>query len=206
MSYQAVIYDCDGVMFDSFEANLAFYERIMTGMECRLDRQDAATMKILHTYSHRHVLAHLFPDEQQQNRSIALASALDYRELIPLMRMEEGFRETLEYLLPRYRLAVCTNRSISMEAVLDDFDLSRYFHCVMTASKVSNPKPHPEPLLKVLDEFGITPEQALFVGDSVLDSQSAAAAGVPFLAYKADLPGLGRIDHHGDILTFLERN
>ena len=48
--YKAVIYDCDGVMFDSFEANLAFYDRIMALMRRpSLDRGDGEQMRILHT-------------------------------------------------------------------------------------------------------------------------------------------------------------
>jgi phosphoglycolate phosphatase len=119
------------------------------------------------------------------------------------MIMEEGFRDTLDKLRGRVELAVCTNRSTSVEMVLDSFDLSRYFGCVMTASKVANPKPHPEPLLKVLDHYRLEPCEALFVGDSEVDRLSAEAAGVPFVAYKADLSSMARIDRHPDIIDLL---
>jgi HAD superfamily hydrolase (TIGR01509 family) len=117
--------------------------------------------------------------------------------------MEDGFRDTLEILAPQVALAVCTNRSTSMDMVLESFDLARFFGIVMTASRVENPKPHPEPLLKVLEHYGIAPGQALFVGDSEVDRQAAAAAGVPFVAYKADLPAFARIYRHGQILNLL---
>jgi HAD superfamily hydrolase (TIGR01509 family) len=205
MTYKVVIYDCDGVMFDSFEANFAFYERIMTSMGQALDRQDEAAMEVLHTFAAREVLARFFPDEPEKGRALAMAAAIDYRDLVPLMRMEPGFRETLEELRPRVGLAVCTNRSTSMEAVLHNFGLARFFGCVMTASQVRNPKPHPDPLNRVLEYYRITAGEALFVGDSEVDRQAASAAGVPFVAYKADLPGFARIDHHGEILSLLER-
>ena len=202
--YKTVIYDCDGVMFDSFEANLAFYDRIMVRMgRPTLDRRDGEQMQVLHTYANREVLHYFFPDEAIFDEAVRAAAAIDYQELVPYMRMEEGFRETLELLAPSYGLAVCTNRAASMDLVLESFDLARYFGCVMTASKVANPKPHPEPLLRVLDHYGISPAEALFVGDSDVDRQSAQAAGVPFVAYKADLPAFARIDRHGDILELL---
>lgn len=202
--YKAVIYDCDGVMFDSFEANLAFYDRIMALMgRPSLDRRDGEQMRILHTYANREVLRYFFPDEELFNEAVLSAAAIDYRELVPFMRMEEGFRETLDVLAPCYGLAICTNRSTSMDLVLESFGLARYFGCVMTASKVANPKPHPEPLLRVLDHYGIASAEALFVGDSDVDRQSAQAAGVPFVAYKADLPAFARIDRHGEILDLL---
>lgn len=202
--YKAVIYDCDGVMFDSFEANLAFYQRIMRVMgRAPLDRADEEHMRVLHTYANREVLAHFFPDPAEWEEAVRQAGAIDYRELVPLMVMEEGFRETLETLNGRVGLAVCTNRSTSMEMVLESFDLARYFGIVMTASKVANPKPHPEPLIKVLRHYGIASAEALFVGDSDVDRQAAQAAGVPFVAYKADLSAHARIESHSEILGLL---
>lgn len=201
---KAVIYDCDGVMFDSLDANFAFYERVMTPMGQPLDRLDKETMRVLHTYSNRDVLSFFFPDEPKKSRALDLAAAIDYRDLIPLMHMEAGFVETLEALQPRFHLAVCTNRSISMDAVILEFNLTRFFGCVMTASQVQNPKPHPDPLYRILEHYRIAPHEALFVGDSEVDRQAAAAADVPFVAYKADLRGFARIDHHSEILTLLE--
>ena len=201
--YKAVIYDCDGVMFDSFEANFAFYERIMGHMGRQLERHDQDTSRILHTYANREVLAHFFPTQADFQEAVRFAGTMDYLDLVPLMVMEDGFLETLDRLRENYHLAVCTNRSTSMEAVLDTFGLSSYFGCVMTASRVANPKPHPEPLFKVLDHYGIAPGEALFVGDSAVDHQAATAAGVPFVAYKADFPTGVRIDRHEEILALL---
>ncbi|HEX9024479.1 MAG TPA: HAD-IA family hydrolase, partial [Geobacteraceae bacterium] len=124
-------------------------------------------------------------------------------DLIPFMRMEEGLRDILELLAPRMDLAVCTNRAKTMAMVLEHFDLARYFGFVMTALLVANPKPHPEPLLKVLQHYRIAPGEALFVGDSEVDRQAALAAGVPFVAYKADLPAFARIKRHSEILDLL---
>ncbi len=204
MKYKTVIYDCDGVMFDSFEANLLFYDRIMKVLgKPPLDRGDEELMHILHTRASHDVLRHIFPDETAWDEAVRCIPAVDYRELVPYMRMEEGFRETLDILAPRLDLAVCTNRAKTMAMVLDHFDLARYFGIVMTALGVTNPKPHPEPLLKVLDYYRIAPDEALFVGDSEVDRQAALAAGVPFVAYKADLPSFVRIRRHEEILDIL---
>ena len=204
MHYKTIIYDCDGVMFDSFDANLAFYDRIMVMLgRPLLDRSNNEQMRVLHTFANRDVLSWFFPDEIEFAAAIRAASAIDYRELVPFMRMEEGLVETLEALMPRVGLAVCTNRSTSMDLVLESFGLAGYFGCVMTAARVSSPKPHPEPLLKVLEHYRIGPEEALFVGDSEVDRQAAAAAGVSFVAYKADMAALARIDRHDEILGLL---
>jgi HAD superfamily hydrolase (TIGR01509 family) len=199
-----VIYDCDGVMFESFEANFAFYSRIVEHFGLPpLERDNGETMRLLHTYSSRDVLSRLFDGDPREGEALRFAATIDYRELLPFLRMEEGLVETLEVLRKRVNLAVCTNRSASVEMLLEDFGLTPYFDYVMTAAKVRNPKPHPEPLQRILDHFRIGPREALFVGDSELDRLSAEAAGVPFVAYKADLSGMRRIDHHLDILQLL---
>lgn len=201
---KAVIYDCDGVMFDSFDANLRFYQRIMAVMgRPLLDISNEEHMRVLHTFANREVLSYFFPEPPDFQKAVAAASSIDYRDLVPYMVMEAGFRETLDELSGKVELAVCTNRSTSMDMVLESFDLARYFGCVMTASKVLNPKPHPEPLFKVLEHYGIAAGEALFVGDSEVDSLAAAAAGVPFVAYKSHFPAMARIDRHQDIISLL---
>jgi HAD superfamily hydrolase (TIGR01509 family) len=191
-------------MFDSFEANFVFYSKVVERFGLPpLDRSDADTMRLLHTYSSRDVLATLFNGDPRGEAALSFAATIDYRELLPFMRMEDGLRETLAILRDRFDLAVCTNRSTSMEMLLEDFGLTGYFSFVMTASRVVNPKPHPEPLLKILDHYGIRPDQAVFVGDSELDSRAAVAAGVPFVAYKSDLPSFARIERHEEILEII---
>lgn len=201
--YRVVIYDCDGVMFDSMQANFAFYRSVMEKMGLTLDWNDPDVIRIIHTYANREVMNHFFTDPQEREKAIRFAGSIDYRALLPLMQMEEGFRSTLDELQGRVNLAVCTNRSTSMEAVLEGFGLDSYFSFVMTAARSRHPKPHPEPLLRILDHFGLAPGEALFVGDSAVDAQAAAAAQVPFVAYKADLPGMARIDRHEEILPLL---
>lgn len=201
--YKVVIYDCDGVMFDSIDANCAFYEAIFSHMGMALDRTDPNVMKVIHTYANHEVLKYFFPEADMRARAASFAGAIDYAGLIPLMKMESGLLETLGRLKNRVHLAVCTNRSSSMDAVMDGFDLSGYFGYVMTAAKASYPKPHPDPLLRILAHYGIKADEALFVGDSEVDCQAARAAGIPFISYKADLLGLARIDRHEEILAIL---
>ena len=201
---KAVIYDCDGVMFDSFESNLAFYSQVLEQFgKPALDRSDAETMRVLHTYCNRDVLTYLFHGDDRMEEVRAFSATVDYRKLFPLMSVEEGLRETLDALRGRVELAICTNRASSMEMLLASFGLEGYFSCVMTAGRVTNPKPHPEPLLKVLEHYGIRAEQALFVGDSEVDRQAADAAGVPFVAYRGEMRAMARIDRHPDLLSLL---
>jgi HAD superfamily hydrolase (TIGR01509 family) len=190
-------------MFNSLEANCTFYESVFNAMGIALDRSNKDVMRIIHTFANREVLQHFFPQKERLEAAARFASSINYRDLIPLMEIEDGFIETLEQVKNSLQLAICTNRSTSMEAVLEEFNLSGYFSCVMTAAQASYPKPHPDPLLRVLAYYGIDATEALFVGDSAVDAEAAAAAGVPFIGYRAELNGIARIDRHEEILALL---
>jgi HAD superfamily hydrolase (TIGR01509 family) len=202
--YKLVIYDCDGVMLDTLESNYIFYNSVMEYLgRPPLERSDLRAQRVLHTYSFDNVMEYFFAGDDRREEAWNFAKTIHYRDLAPFMRIEDGLVETLDRLRGSVSLAVCTNRATSMEMIIEDFGLSGYFSCVMTASQVANPKPHPEPLFKVLDHFGIQPEEALFVGDGEVDMLSAREAGVPFISYKSHLPALARIEHHLEIFSHL---
>lgn len=199
--YKVVIYDCDGVILDSIESNYIFYNKVMEylGRE-PLDREDLKARQVLHTYSFNNVMEYFFAGDCRRDEAFDFAKTIHYKDLMPFMRMEEGFVDALDRIKGHASLAVCTNRATSMDMIIEDFGLAGYFECVMTAGQVVNPKPHPEPLLKVLEYFGIESREALFVGDGEVDMQSAKAAGIPFISYKSHLPSIARIEHHAEIL------
>jgi HAD superfamily hydrolase (TIGR01509 family) len=168
-----------------------------------IDRLCTVSERVLHTYSYLDVMEHFFKDDPQKDQALAIGKTIRYKELMPYMKREEELVETLTTLKKHVDLAICTNRASSMEMIIEDFGLEGFFSCIMTAGKVANPKPHPEPLLKVLEHYGIKPAEALFIGDSAVDMQAAAAAGVPFIAYKSDLPALAVIERHSQVLEHL---
>lgn len=203
--YKLVIYDCDGVLLDTLDSNYIFYNRVMEYLgRPPLDRTDLAARNVLHTYSFGNVMEHFFAGDERREDAWNFAKTIHYQDLAQFMRVEEGLIETLDRLKGSVSLAVCTNRATSMEMIIEDFGLTGYFSCVMTAGKVTHPKPHPEPLLKVLDHYGLEPHQALFVGDGEVDMLAARDAGVPFVAYKSHLHGATRIEHHTDIFRHLD--
>lgn len=199
--YKVIIYDCDGVILDSMESNYIFYNRIMEFLgRSEIDRNNSDAKRVLHTYSFNNVMEYFFAGDLRRDDAFQFAKTIHYRDLMPYMKMEDGFVQALDQLKGQTSLAICTNRATSMEMIIEDFGLDGYFDYIMTASQVTYPKPHPEPLLKVLKHFGVEPDEALFIGDGEVDMQAAQGAGVPFISYKSNLPGLARIEHHSEII------
>jgi HAD superfamily hydrolase (TIGR01509 family) len=185
----AIIFDCDGVMFESKSANLAFYNRIFREFgyaPVALDQQERA--HICHTASSVNVLKSLM-DDAHLVEALAFSATLDYREFIPQMTPVVGLKEVLEFLQGRYPLAVATNRGGSIVPVLEHFGLQRYFDVVVNSNDVARPKPAPDMLLLAVEKLNAVPGDCLFIGDSELDMQAARGAQVRFASYGGAVPG-----------------
>lgn len=80
------------------------------------------------------------------------------------------------------RLGVCTNKRTDIaKRVLDTLSLGELFDAVVGSDRVTHPKPHPGHLLDTLAELDCAPAAALYVGDTTIDAQAAAAAEVAYL-------------------------
>jgi phosphoglycolate phosphatase len=187
----AVIFDCDGVLFDSRRANTLFYNHI-------LDHFDFPPMKdeeesFVHMHTADESIRHIFRGTAYEQQAQVYRLEMDYSPFIQEMIPEPELPELLRALKPRFGLAIATNRSNTISEVLQRHGLKNEFDIVVSSLDVHNPKPHPEGIIKILHFFQITPEKAIYVGDSLVDSQTARAAGVRFVAYKN--PALDA-DHH----------
>ena len=180
----AVAFDCDGVLFDTVKANTAYYNRILS----EFGKPDLTPPQFEYVQMHTadKAIAHLFPESADFEAAQTFRRKMGYTPFIPEMEMADGLRDLLGWLRRGFRTAVVTNRSDTMARVLTEFGLEDAFDQVVTALDVTRPKPHPEPLFKALTAFDLPPDRMLYIGDSLLDEQAAAAAGVPFAAYGND--------------------
>ena len=201
---RCVIYDCDGVLFDSLENNERFYNQVCAAVGRAPVRP--AELPFLHMHTVHEALPFLFPGRPDLvKKAHEVIPTLNPQDFIPFMKMEPNLREALDALKRRGVLrAVNTNRTGSMKFVLDAFALRPCFDLVVTALDVQNPKPHPESVGKILAAFRLRPEDAVFVGDSEIDRRTAEAAGVRFISYKNPRIANGcLLEDHLDILKFL---
>lgn len=56
------------------------------------------------------------------------------------------------------------------------------FDVVISADDTKNHKPHPEPLIHACRRLNINPKEAVYVGDSLIDYESAKSAKLKFIA------------------------
>jgi len=177
---KVVAFDCDGVMFDTIEVNRAYYNHLLSrfGRPLMTDVQ----FDFIHMHTVDESVAYLF-DGQGLEEVHDFRKTMDYRPFLKYMRMEPYLKPLLKRLRPRYKTAIATNRTDTMPFVMAAYDLGALFDLVITARDVICPKPHPEPLNKILAYFNCAPANALYIGDSELDQIASRAAGIRFVAY-----------------------
>ncbi len=188
------VLDCDGVLFDSKEANTAYFNHIRFAV--KLPPMTAEEAAYSHMASTDEALERMIPQELQAEARRAKLST-KYRDIfMDMMRPSPYMYSFLrEMKKAGLRLALCTNRSDSVHHVLNHFDIGHYFSPVMTISQVQ-PKPSPQGLLEIVKAWDATPESIIFLGDSLVDQQAAVAASVPFWSF--DNPRLAAEVHVSD--------
>ncbi len=182
MRFRVAIFDCDGVLFNSEQANKAYYNKILEIMGRKpMSEQE---FEYVHMHTAKQSLSYLFPDIEQYYKAIEVASKINYEEFIPLMKMEPGVIETLEEIRPHLKTAISTNRSTTMPKLIEEFGLDQWFDTIVCALDVENPKPDPEGVFKILEQLELQLDQAIYIGDSEVDQEVAEKAGIPLIAYK----------------------
>ena len=122
-----------------------------------------------------------------ENVERALRYFLDYyrAHMLDNTLTYPGVREALEELDRRaqgngpLQMAVLTNKPVRFsKLILDGLEMSRYFQFVYGGNSFERKKPDPIGVEVLLRDFGRTPQEALMVGDSEIDIQTARNAGI----------------------------
>jgi len=198
-STKVIAFDCDGVMFDSANANRTYFNHILN----HFGKRDMADEQFAYVHMHTtdEAIFYLFSGDHRADDAMCYGKKMGYDPFIPYMNIEPYLKTLLKRLRPDFKTAIATNRTDTMNRVLEAYQLESSFDLVVSATDVVYPKPHPEELMKVLNFFNIQSDQALYVGDSLLDEQAAKAAGIPLVAYGN--PSLSA-DYHISSLKELE--
>lgn len=96
-----------------------------------------------------------------------------------LVKEFEGVFETVQWLKQEgYKLGIVTTKMSNVVMMgLKLTKLDQFFDVIVAIDHVTNPKPHPEPIEKALQQLDAKPEEALMVGDNHHDIVGGKNAG-----------------------------
>lgn len=187
---KAVIFDVDGVLLDSFEANFDFYAKLLEKFGYR-----GPTREFFQGVTHMSMveaLQALAPsaDKEDLARMYELGSQpLDKTIKSLEAHMPLGTEEAVRILSKKYALGVVTSRVKSHIFEGNLIILKDYFEVVVGYEDTQLHKPNPEPLLKAVENLNMKPAECIYVGDALTDVKAGFAAGVPVVSYPTMLPG-----------------
>ena len=180
MNVKAIIFDMDGVILDSETISDKTWRITQDEMEVSTDKDyinmcrgsnHNDTLQIL-----RDVFGKDFDSEAFLKRATELFHMYEETEGIPLMPYA---REILEYLKPKYRLALASSTSGgAVERQLRNAGVIDFFETRTTGEMVVHSKPDPEIYLMACRSLGVEPHECVAVEDSPNGIRSAAAAGL----------------------------
>lgn len=177
-SIRAVLFDFDGTLADSYPAITASvnYVRASHGLPALTEAQ---VRPLVGRGPERLMETAVGPN------SVA-ADVAAYRAHHPSV-MREGTRlmpGAVEALRALHRIGIkagiCSNKPVAFTRELIVFlRVAEFFSVVLGPEDVARPKPAPDMLLEGLSRLSLSAAQTLYIGDMVVDIQTARAAGVP---------------------------
>jgi HAD superfamily hydrolase (TIGR01509 family) len=177
-----IIFDCDGVLFDSAPANIAYYNAVLARLgQPPLDEAWGARAHFLSSYQLYEAMFGV--GSALGAEALRVGREIDYGPFYRLMRPMPDLERVLQGLHARYHLAMATNRGGTAAGVVREFALDRWLTLTVGANDVPRAKPHPDMLLRCLEHFHVLPTAAVYVGDSETDHQAALAAGIRFVGF-----------------------
>ena len=133
---------------------------------------------------------------------------LDHTVLYP------GVREALEFFRPRSQAVVTNKPNPYSRQILEALGVAGYFFEIIAGDSEFAKKPDPEALLAIMQRQGTPARETVFVGDSPIDVETGARAGVFTVGVthgfsdEAELKSAGPdhiVNGFGELLEFARR-
>jgi len=175
-----LVFDLDGTLIDS-ERDLVEATNATLRHLARPELPPATVSGYIGHGAPKLVARALGPGADAELQAAALQFFLSYYEDHKLVhtRAYPSVPEALEALAAR-SMAVLTNKPQRMSTeILEALGIAKYFRVIYGGDSLPAKKPDPAGVHKILAQLGVPPANALFIGDSEVDVQTARNAGTP---------------------------
>ncbi len=182
MDFDAVLFDMDGVIFDSEIKVVECWKEIADkyGIE-GIEEQCYECLGTTRGVSRSIMLEHYGTDFPYDIYKKEMSDLFHRRYGGGRLPKKAGAEELLEYLQlhnKKIALASSTRREV-VEQELRDGGLLPYFDAVICGDMVEKSKPEPDIFLKACEVLGVEPKRAFGVEDSYNGIRSLVAANIP---------------------------
>lgn len=185
--FKAVIFDVDGVLLDSFEANFTFYQKLMAHAGYSFPNREGFRnlfhLSMLDTI--KEVTGSASEEEIRKIWNVGKNRIIAYPT--EMLAVPPKAAETIKILSKKYLLGIVTSRvKKGVYEAPKLAQLKKHFRVTVSFEDTEKHKPDPEPLLLAAQLLAIKPEESVYVGDTESDVKAAHAAGMKALAYSKE--------------------
>jgi phosphoglycolate phosphatase len=179
-SLNLIVFDLDGTLVDSRRDLAEAANDILSAHGCPPQSEEAIGRMVGDGAATLVARAFAASGRPQPTRALQEFLEIYNARLLRFTRPYPGVVEMLQRLEPQFGLAVLTNKPIrATQEILTGLNLGRFFGGHVRGGDGPLPrKPDPAALLELVAACGRSPATALLVGDSVVDWETARAAGV----------------------------
>lgn len=203
---EIIIYDFDGVIVDSEKAVFKFYDIICEEFNLKkIDYSNKDLVNKILMVTTEDALRIICNDETLLKKIKQFINNRKFTEFIDYIKLQPNIETILKTLKSKnLYTAIVTNRGDSIHHLLKYFNINIYFDYLVTCNDVRTPKPSPEGLHKILNYFNKAHNEALYIGDSIIDKIAAESIKIPFIFYNHTSCENIHIKDHLELVNYIE--
>lgn len=174
---KALVFDYNGTLVDDLELHVESYYRAGRDLGYGLDRERVRRF-ISQPPSAKRLLYYGEISDRAWEEVFGLKKKIYFELAETSFRLFPNTAEAITALAGRYDLAVLSNTFRHFFDRLFPAALAALFKATLFFEEVSEPKPAPGPMQRMLSLLGVAPGECAYVGDALEDIRMAKAAGV----------------------------
>jgi HAD superfamily hydrolase (TIGR01509 family) len=176
MTYEAILFDMDGVVIDTHKAVTNFWDVLASQHTVQLS--PAIYDQYIYGSPAAYTLDHVFPGLSADEREVVIQRMLDYetnQSYIEVQGITALLRDLKCHGVPT--ALVTSGARWKVDEVVRQLALDGLFTTDVTADNIQQGKPHPECYLLAARKLQTAPERCLVFEDSINGAKAAVASG-----------------------------
>ncbi|MFN4227235.1 MAG: HAD family hydrolase [Candidatus Ratteibacteria bacterium] len=182
MKLEGIIFDGDGVLFDTEKLHVFAWERVFKSYNIKLNKDDFTEgvgvddKTFLENLKKKGKIRKMIKLEKlvvkKNNELIKIANKQN-------LKVYDEIREVLKFLKSRYKIAIASNSDKKfILKVVEVTNIYDYFDLIVTRNDVKRPKPFADIYFEVIKRLNIPPEKLIAFEDSETGILAAKSSGI----------------------------
>lgn len=173
---KAILFDLDGVILDSFEAWYSVFNIVRKNFNLSEISREEFRKNTWGTSAQNDIKMY-FKGKSLGEIETAYKTLINgYLDKTKLLPDAEDVLKSIKNKNIKIGLVTNSFRDVTLK-ILGFHKIRNYFDAIVTIDDVEKPKPYPDPVIKLCENLGVMPDEAILVGDTKNDYKAGKSAG-----------------------------